>query len=95
MIAYDDMDSLTKEEQLGVIAFDGGNIGTKQHGLQKLVNLSAFMIGICLRNCTTLVYLCATLTYHCTTLAYLSATLAYICTSLAYLCPAWLILALP
>ena len=38
LIAYDDMDSLSKEEQMGVLAFDGGNIGTKQDGLQKLVS---------------------------------------------------------
>ena len=38
MVAYDDMDSISKEEGLGVLAFDGGNIGTKQDGLQKLVN---------------------------------------------------------
>ena len=39
MVSYDDLDSLNKEEMLGVVAFDGGNIGTKQDGLQKLVSI--------------------------------------------------------
>lgn len=37
MIAYDDMDSLSKEEMLGVLSFDGGQVGTKQDGLQIMV----------------------------------------------------------
>ena len=39
IISYDDLDSLNKEEMLGVVASDFGNIGTKQDGLQKLVNI--------------------------------------------------------